>query len=252
MLEDITPVIITYNEQANIKRTLNALTWAKEVLIVDSFSNDDTLNIVESYPNTRVLQRAFDGFANQCNYAIAQTSSPWVLSLDADYVLSDSLIQELSTLAPDNDTSAYTTHFIYKINGQPLRGSLYPDRVTLYRPEKAHYQQDGHAHRVEITGEVKQLQNVIYHDDRKPYSRWLAAQKKYAHQEAEKLSKETWQSLSWADRARKIPGLSLLLILPYTLLIKGLILNGKPGLTYAWQRLYAEYAIQLALLKSYF
>lgn len=251
MLAQITPIIITYNEQANIGRTLKALSWANDVLIVDSFSDDDTLKIVARYPNTRVVQRAFDDFASQCNFALQQLTSPWALSLDADYVLSENLIKELSTLEPNQQIAAYQTSFVYKVNGKPLRGSLYPDRVTLYRPTHASYLQDGHAHRVEIAGAVDKLNGVIYHDDRKPYSRWLTAQQKYAHQEAEKLSQTTWQSLSWPDRVRKIPGLSLLLILPYTLLLKGLILNGMPGLIYAWQRLYAEYAIQMALIKNW-
>ena len=60
MLDQITPVILTYNEAANIGRTLERLAWAREVVVVDSLSTDDTVAIAGRFPNTRVVQRPFD------------------------------------------------------------------------------------------------------------------------------------------------------------------------------------------------
>src|SRR5215217_7735082 len=87
MIEDITPVIITYNEAANIARTLGRLVWARRIVVVDSGSTDETLEIIRSYPQTELINRPFDDFASQCNFAIAQVTTTWVLSLDADYEL---------------------------------------------------------------------------------------------------------------------------------------------------------------------
>src|SRR5262245_31225647 len=98
MIEDITPMIIAYNEEANIERTLDRLTWAHRILVIDSGSTDRTLEIIRSYPRAEVIYRRFDDFASQCNFGIAQVNTSWVLSLDADYELSDALVTELHLL----------------------------------------------------------------------------------------------------------------------------------------------------------
>ena len=59
MLDQITPLILTYNEAPNISRTLDSLRWASEVVVVDSFSTDETATIAASHPNVRVIQRAW-------------------------------------------------------------------------------------------------------------------------------------------------------------------------------------------------
>ncbi|HEY2876897.1 MAG TPA: glycosyltransferase, partial [Reyranella sp.] len=93
MLADITPVILTYNESANIGRSLERLTWAREVVVVDSGSTDDTLAIVARFPNARVFKRPFDTHAEQWRFATAETgvTSIWILRLDADYIMEPAL-----------------------------------------------------------------------------------------------------------------------------------------------------------------
>ena len=88
MLEQITPLILTYNEAPNIGRTLENLSWARDVVVVDSFSDDETLEIAASFPNVRVVQRVFDSHRNQWEFGLRETEiqTPWVLALDADYV----------------------------------------------------------------------------------------------------------------------------------------------------------------------
>src|SRR6185295_4953185 len=102
MLDQITPLVLTFNESPNIGRALERLTWAKEVVVVDSFSTDDTLALARGFPNVRVVQRAFDSFADQCNFGLEQIQTPWVLSLDADYILSQELVRELTQLSTIN------------------------------------------------------------------------------------------------------------------------------------------------------
>ncbi len=251
MLENITPIILTYNEEPNLARTLSALTWATQVLVVDSFSDDETLGICNKFSNVKVVQNKFTSFADQCNFALTQDiQTEWVLSMDADYVVTPELLDEISKLAPSNDVQGFDIAFEYLINGRALKGSLYPSRTCLYRLSAAHYHQDGHAHRVAIDGYVTPLSQKMQHDDRKPYARWFASQKKYARQEAAKLARSNWRDLSWPDRCRYW-GFAPVLVVPYTLFVKGLITNGMPGFEYAWQRFVAELVLQLARLNKF-
>src|SRR5438477_9956590 len=80
MLEIITPLILTYNEASNIERVLERLGWAREVVVVDSFSDDETAEIASRFPYVRVVQRAFDTHSAQWNFGLKDTgiSSEWV------------------------------------------------------------------------------------------------------------------------------------------------------------------------------
>lgn len=247
MIEYITPLVITYNEKENIERTLKQLAWARRILVIDSGSSDGTIEIVRSYPQAQLIHRQFDNFASQCNFGIGQVVTPWVLSLDADYELSEALVAELRSLDPNATTSGHRARFIYRIYGRALRGSLYPPRTVLYRKDKARYQNEGHGHRVVVDGEVASLSGVIYHDDRKPLGRWLSAQQRYASQEAEHLLAWDKRSLKRTDRIRRAGWPAPPLVFVYTLLFKGCLLDGWPGWYYALQRLLAETLIALEI-----
>ncbi|MCW5550908.1 MAG: glycosyltransferase family 2 protein [Verrucomicrobiae bacterium] len=250
MLEGISALILTFNESPNLRRTLERLTWATEVVVVDSFSTDDTLAVARSFASVRVVQRPFDTFAGQCNFGLDHVRTPWVLSLDADYVLTEELVAELRSLQPAPDVAGYTAAFIYCIHGRPLRASLYPPRTVLYRRELARYHNEGHGHRVQIDGPVQALRARILHDDRKPLDRWLAEQNRYAVREAEHLLKTPVGELNGADRLRRKVVLAPWLVLLYTLFGKGLILDGWPGWYYVLQRTLAEMILSLRLLEE--
>jgi len=247
MIEQVTPLIITYNEAENIARTLDRLTWARRIVVVDSGSTDGTLEIIRKYPQAEVIQRAFDNFANQCNFGIMQIATPWVLSLDADYELSEGLVTELRCLNPTAKTSGYRARFIYRIFGRPLRGTLYPPRTVLYRKDKARYRNEGHGHRVMIDGQVIRLSGVIYHDDRKPLTRWFRSQQQYASHEAAHLLAADRNSLKSTDRIRRAGWAAPILAFTYTLFVKGCLLDGWPGWYYSLQRLLAETMIALEI-----
>ena len=103
MLDQITPLILTYNELPNIERTLAKLAWAKRIVVIDSGSTDGTLDILRRDPRIAVFVHEFVDFAGQCNFGLVHVESPWVLSLDADYELSDELVDELRTLDAGRD-----------------------------------------------------------------------------------------------------------------------------------------------------
>lgn len=251
-LDDITPVILTLNEAPNIARTIEQLQWAKRIIVVDSQSDDETCAIVTRYPQAELFQRRFDSHANQWNYAISQTDieTDWVLALDADYVLSDELVNELMALAPPADVSGYRARFVYCIEGKPLRATVYTPVTVLFRRDRARYTQDGHTQRVRVDGKIRQLANVIYHDDRKPLSSWVAAQNRYVRIEAEKLLSAEWKALRWAERIRRLRVVAPFAMLFYCLFVKGLILDGRAGIFYSFQRAFAELLLSLYLIRN--
>ncbi len=248
MLDVITPMILTFNEAANIRRSLEKLRWAKRILVIDSGSTDSTVDELARFPQVKVLHRPFDSFAEQCNFGLTHVETDWVLSLDADYELTDELVQELEELQDDPRVAGYRASFAYCIYGRPLRGTLYPPRTVLYRVRNARYLNEGHGHRVRIAGEVRQLRGSIRHDDRKPLSRWLSSQQRYAHQEADHLMASRSGNLSRADRVRCLRWPAPILVFVYVLLVKGCLLDGWPGWYYALQRLLAECMIALELI----
>jgi glycosyltransferase involved in cell wall biosynthesis len=246
MLDQITPLIITYNEACNIARTLGGLSWARRIVVVDSGSTDGTLDIVAGCGRAEVAHRPFTDFASQCNFGLTLVTTPWVLSLDADYLLGGDLIDELAALKPEPQTMGYRARFIYCIHGQDLCRSLYPPRVVLYRMGVASYTQAGHAHRLAISGLVGELRNPIRHDDRKPLDRWLASQRTYASAEADHLLAAG--PANRADRLRRMAWPAPLGVLPYVLFVKGCVLDGWAGWYYALQRLLAEALLAIEII----
>ncbi|NEO21450.1 glycosyltransferase family 2 protein [Moorena sp. SIO4A5] len=249
MLEKITPLILTYNEAPNIQRTLQQLTWAKTIIVIDSYSSDETLEILDSIPQVQVFQRKFDSFAAQCNYGLGKIESEWVLSLDADYVLTDELISEIQTLPRSSDVNSYSVGFKYCVFGKPLHATLLPPRKVLYKREKATYQDDGHAHRVIVDGKSATLSSYIHHDDRKPLTRWLWAQDRYMIIEVKKLTQTPEAEISLGDIIRKQKIIAPFIILFYCLILKGGILDGWHGWYYAFQRMLAETMLSIRLIE---
>lgn len=244
----LTVLVLTFNEAANLRRTLERLSWATRVVVVDSFSTDETPQIAREFPNVEVLQRPFDSFAEQCNWGLSQIESDWVLSLDADYLLTDELVEEIQTLDDDLMTDAYAARFRYCIQGIPLRSTLLPPRTVLYRRIAARYHNEGHGHRVEINGKVRQLDGFILHDDRKPLSRWLQSQDSYMKLEAPHLLATPNEQLSVQDRIRKKIFFAPPVMFFYLLFVRGLILDGWRGWYYVAQRTLAELLLSLRLL----
>jgi glycosyltransferase involved in cell wall biosynthesis len=253
MLDQIVPVILTYDEGANIGRCLDRLTWAREILVVDSCSTDNTLAICANYPNVRVVQRRFDSHANQWNFALAEAppTAPWVFAMDADYMLTDEFVNELATLTPDEDIVGYRCRFQYAIFGRVLRSGLYPPVIAIFRRGRAHYIQDGHTQRVVVAGRVASATTPILHDDRKSLDRWILSQRQYASLEARKCGGSTaGHRLGLRGWLRARTPLAPLAVAAYCLIVRGGIFEGRAGWYYAMQRMSAEALICAAMLDA--
>ncbi|MDB6155832.1 MAG: glycosyl transferase [Chthoniobacteraceae bacterium] len=249
MLKQITPLLLTFNEAPNLRRTLEQLKWASRIVVIDSGSTDETKAILNEFPSVQCLDRDFDSHAAQWNFGLEQIRSEWVLSLDADYVLSEALIKELDAMRPDPAVAAYFASFTFCVYGSPVRGNLYPPRAVLFRPDAAQYVQDGHTQHLEIDGASTHLRNLIFHDDRKPLLAWLIAQARYAALEADKLLSLNPAQLSAPDRVRRAIVPAPFLVFFYTLFAKGLIFDGWAGWWYVLQRTVAELILSLYLLE---
>jgi hypothetical protein len=252
VLERITPVFLTKNEAPNIERGLNRLTWAHDIVVVDSYSTDATLSLLSCHPRVRVFQRAFDSHAKQWDFALKRTSieTEWVLALDADYVLSDELVRELALLKPSPDVAGYRASFRYAVHGKALRQSTYPPVTVLFRRDRAGYVQDGHTQRVVLDGYVHSLRGRITHDDRKSLASWVESQQRYMRLEARKLSRTHWRQLPWQDRVRKLPFMAPVAMAVHCLFVKRAILDGRAGIYYALQRVFSEVLLGLYLIEE--
>ena len=242
MLDQVTPLILTYNEAPNIARALSPLSWARDIVVVDSFSDDGTPEIASAFPGVCVFQRAFDCHRSQWEFGLKETGikTPWVLALDADYVVSNELSSELKSLAPDTHTAGYRVNFVACIKGRELRSGIYSPVTVLYQREAASYMQDGHTQRVALEGPVENLRAPMLHDDRKSLKRWLASQARYTELEAQKLLAANPSELDLADRLRRWRIVVPPAMLVYCLIVRGGIFDGWAGFYYAFQRAAAE------------
>lgn len=247
-LGEITVLILTYNEAANIRRTLEALTAFDDVLVLDSGSTDDTVEIVNAYPNARLMVRAFDTHASQWNHGLAACQRPWVLALDADYIVPKLLLSSMAEISPSKTVAGYEAAFEYWIFGRRLSASLYPPVVVLFRREKAFYVQIGHTQRIKVDGSIEPLPGFINHDDRKPLGDWIASQVRYAKLEADYLVSAPRSDLSRADRIRRVGWPAPILVFFYTLIVKRCVFDGWPGWLYIMQRVLAEVLLAIEIV----
>jgi glycosyltransferase involved in cell wall biosynthesis len=254
-LAEITPLVLTFNEASNISRCLERLCWAARVVVVDSFSTDETVAIVARYPNVHLFQRKFDFHAAQWNYGVQETGiqSDWILSLDADYLMTPALVNELRALEPQPSQSAFRVPFSYHVLGRALRGNAYPPVAALFRRRVCSYEQDGHTQRlVWQRGQAGELRSAMIHDDRKSLARWLQSQSKYMDLESAKLLETPNAQLGFTDRLRKKIVFAPLAVLFYCLVVQRGLLDGWAGWYYALQRLTAETILSLKLIERRF
>jgi len=245
----ITPVLLTFNESPNIRRTLAQLAWAEDIVVVDSGSTDDTLSVLNSHPRVRVFHRAFDTHHAQWCFAMHETriGTPWALRLDADYQVTDDLIAEMANLAVPDTVAAYEAAFDYAVFGRRLTGSLYPPKPILLRMGRFSISDEGHTEGWVVNGPVAKLKARLIHDDWKSMRDWAMAQARYMTRERQKLDS---RQVGVRDWLRMHPPLMPLTVFFYCLFGKGLLFNGKAGMLYTLQRTIAEGILSLYILEK--
>ena len=243
----VTPLILTFNEEPNIGRTLSTLSWADQVIVVDSGSSDATEQIARAYANVKWLTRAFDNHAAQWMFAIASAGgrTPYLLALDADYQVPADFVEELAGPFASGNFAGGIAGFRYAIQGRELAGSVYPARLVLFRPELVTISQPGHTQEMQVQGPVYRFHARLIHDDRKALSRFVSSQVEYSRLEAIRLGQNG--SRRWQDRVRAL-GLMPLLAGVGAYLRSGGPLKGSASLRYAYERALFECLLALRLL----
>jgi glycosyltransferase involved in cell wall biosynthesis len=141
MKVNISAVIITYNEEANIDRCLSSLqNIADEIIIVDSFSQDKTKTICERY-NVKFIEHAFEGHIQQKNFAMKQAKHDYILSLDGDEALTNTLREEILNVKNNWKHHGYAFNRLNNYCGQWIKhGGWYPDRkIRLWDRGKGYW-----------------------------------------------------------------------------------------------------------------
>lgn len=165
MIRTISVAIITKNEEANLRRTLQSVRWASETVIVDSGSTDRTPEIAREF-GAKFMVEPWRGFGAQKNFAIALCTGEWVLALDADEEVSPDLAQEIQTLlagTPDRDA-----YFLPRRNfflGRWIRhGGYWPDpKLRLFRRGAAQFEERAVHETMQFSGPTGRLRGHLLH-----------------------------------------------------------------------------------------
>ncbi len=172
----LSALIITYNEENNIAAVLDDLDFAAEILVIDSFSTDKTVEIVKSYGNVQLFQHPFENFAKQRNYAISLASNPWILFIDGDERLTPELKQEIiQTIQQKESCSAYNFYRISMFKNTPLHfsGKQTEKIFRLFQKEKAQYVSHKIVHeKLAISGTIGELKNKLIHYSYSDYNNY--------------------------------------------------------------------------------
>ncbi len=190
----ISATIITLNEQEKIGKALESLEGlAQEVIVVDSGSNDKTLEIAKK-SGAKVYIREFDNFANQKNYALLKTTGDWVLSIDADEEITPALKEEIKKAVKNSEYAGYLIPRRNFILGKEIKYSRWsPDRhIWLWRKNSGIWVGDVHEE-VEVNGKVGILKNSKIHNSHETLSSFMKANNFYSELEAKNLKFSLWR-----------------------------------------------------------
>ncbi|GAB3168214.1 glycosyltransferase family 2 protein [Telluribacter humicola] len=161
----ISVVIITCNEAQALPQTLRSVAWANEIIVVDSGSTDATVQLAAEM-GARVYNRPFDGYGNQKRYAVGLASHDWVLSIDADEVVSPELAEEIQhTMQQGPCCQGYKFPISLVYQGRLLRysGEYNKRFLRLFDRRAGNYTMDDVHEKVVVAGKVGTLDNRIYH-----------------------------------------------------------------------------------------
>ena len=196
-------VVITFNEEANIGRCLTALAGvADDVVVVDSFSKDKTVEICRAH-GARVVQNVFTGYVEQKNFATAQATFDHVLQLDADEVLTDALRAEIQQVKAHWQHSGYTLPRLTGYCGHWVRhGGWYPDRkLRLYDRRLGRWTGLLLHERYEVnpTGTLGTLQADLLHYSYNSIEQHVSQLNKFTSIAADELALRGKNRVSWAQ-----------------------------------------------------
>lgn len=225
----ITATVITLNEEHNIAKALESLSWADEIVVVDSESTDRTIEIARRFTD-RVFVRSWPGYSAQKNFAADEAANDWIFSLDADERVSAELADqikklELGVAAP----AAFEMPRLTSYLGRWIRHSgWHPDyKVRLYDRKRGSWQGDYVHEALEMDGRVERIKGNILHYTVRDASEHHLRMDRYT----------TLAAMQMVSRGKHVSVASLLLS-PVVVFLRSYIfklgfLDGTPGLAIA-------------------
>jgi glycosyltransferase involved in cell wall biosynthesis len=233
-MEKVSVYVLTFNNERTIERCLHSLQWADEVVLVDSYSTDGTVEICRRFTD-RVYQRKWTNHQDQYQYAADLTANRWVMFVDADEEVPPELAQEIQEELRLNNGQwdGYIAHRRTYYLGRWIKyGGWYPDyEIRLYDRNKGRWEGGLHA-KVHVKGRVKTLKNRYYHYTYRDISDQIQTIDKYSHVAADDMLRDG-KSFDVVHMALNPP---FRFIKEY--IFKGGFLDGIPGLIIAISTFY--------------
>lgn len=159
--------MITYNEVNHIDDIINNVSFSNEIIVVDSFSTDGTFEKLQKLKNVKTIQRKFKNFADQRNFALQQANHNWILFIDADERIPESLKNEiLEEIENSNNIVAYMVKRLYFFKQKRIRFSGFQTDTTyrLFKKGAVKYTEDKIVHEMpQINGKSKLFKNTMLH-----------------------------------------------------------------------------------------
>jgi glycosyltransferase involved in cell wall biosynthesis len=228
-LSKISCVIITYNESRNIRRCLESVSWADEIVVVDSHSLDDTREIASAFTD-KIHQLKWSGFGPAKEYARDKATGDWILSVDADEVVPDKLKEEMQRVTESQESlDGYFMPRRSNFLGRWIRhGGWYPDLVLrLFKKEKGSFTDRVVHEEVRVTGSTGRLSSDLLHYTDPDFDHYLNKLNRYTSLDAMRLFR--------AGRRASLLDILLRPILTFVKMyfLKLGFLDGLPGLILA-------------------
>lgn len=185
----ITAIIPCYNEEHNIEAVIDSVKFADEIMVVDSFSTDNTVALAKNHA-TRILQREYENSASQKNWAIPQAAHDWIILVDADERVTKELEQEIKqTLLSNPNEVAFWIHRSNHFMGTQIKhGGYKNDRVIrLFKRDVCKYENLSVHAEIVAQGKVGKLENKLKHNTYISIDHHLNKMNRYAQWQAEDL-----------------------------------------------------------------
>ncbi len=239
-------VIIAYNEERIIERTLKAISsLASEIILVDSGSTDKTIETAKQY-GAQCHYQQWLGYAAQKNFALSLASQEWILSLDADEIVSQDLAKEITNLLNARDSQLRDGYHIPRllyIGDAPLKhGGFYPDaQLRLFKKGKGKFVERKVHESVQVEGSAGRLNSPLLHYSYTDFDHYastldryaqLSAEEFYSRQNRKRDSKETDSNHNMSSwRTSKLNELiHPIWTFSYRYFVRGGFLDGRTGL----------------------
>lgn len=220
-MSTLTVIIPTFNEASYLENALFSVKFADAIIVIDSFSTDQTPEIAVNH-GCKLIQREFDNFSNQKNYALGFATTDWILFLDADERVTYQLQQLIKLALKQNKYQGFKLNFPHFY----MNRFLYHhdnDVTRLVRREQCHFEGTVHEKLV-VNGKIDKLNSPVLHFTYKNLSHYIGKKDSYAWFQAEQLrqkqKKVTYFHLAFKPLYRFFS----------SYILRGGFLDGIPGL----------------------